>query len=287
MTIKDQNYINLINKSLKDVINNSGILQSKLSDSMKYSLFSGGKRLRPLLCLKTYELFGGTIDNIMPFAISIELIHTYSLIHDDLPAMDNDDFRRGKPTNHRVFGQGFAILSGDALLNLAFENMLQASIDKCYTVEEYERYIKAMFEIGKYSGSSGMIGGQAIDLVNKFESKSDYSLISMYRAKTAALIEAAVVSGAIVGQAKEDEIEALRKFSTNLGLAYQIRDDILDYDEDKDINKCTYLSYHNKEDASEEIHRLSSEAIDFLNELKGKDVSYFIDLTNKLAIRQG
>lgn len=285
MTIKDQYYINLIDKSLEDIIKKAGILQSKLLDSMKYSLFSGGKRLRPLLCLKTFELFDDSIDHIMPFAASIELIHTYSLIHDDLPAMDNDDFRRGKPSNHKIFGQGLSILSGDALLNLAFENMLQAS-DRCSTVEEYERYIKAMFQIGKYSGSSGMIGGQAIDLVNEFENKDDHRLISMYKAKTAALIEASIVSGAIIGQANAGEIEALRKFGTNLGLAYQIRDDILDYKEDADINKFTYLSYHNKEDAFEEIDRLSAEAIDSLNELKEKDISYFIGLTKKLAIRK-
>lgn len=281
----DKKYINLIDNSIENTISNANALHPKLFDSIKYSLFSGGKRLRPLLCIKAFELFHNDIDNIIPFAVSIELIHTYSLIHDDLPAMDDDDIRRGKPTNHKVFGEGFAILSGDALLNLAFENFLKFTHNNCNSNEEYARHIKAMLEIGQYSGCNGMIGGQAIDIVNDFDVSDEKKLISMYEAKTSGLIEASVVSGGIIGGANEREIEALRSFGLNLGLAYQIRDDLLDLVEDEHINKFTYLNYHTKEEAKKEVDRLSSKAIDSINLLDNKDISYFIDLTNKLSTR--
>lgn len=285
MSFIEEHYINLINKAIKKTIDCSGVLNTKLLDAMEYSLFTGGKRLRPLLCIKSYELFDNSIDNIMPFAVSIELIHTYSLIHDDLPSMDNDNIRRGKPTNHKVFGEGFAILSGDALLNLAFENMLEVTSDICGSFEEYKRYVKAMLEIGKYAGCAGMIGGQAIDISNDFDKEDDKKLISMYKAKTASLIEASIVSGAIIGKADLSYIEALRDFGQSLGLAYQIRDDILDYKEDEDINKFTYLDYHNIDRAKKEIDRLSSQAIKSLGLLGDKDTRYFIDLTKKLSTR--
>lgn len=285
MGIIEENYINLIDNAIKKAIDNAGTLHPKLFDSMEYSLLSGGKRLRPLLCIKSYELFDDSIDNIIPFAVSIELIHTYSLIHDDLPSMDDDNIRRGKPTNHKVFGEGFAILSGDALLNLAFENILEVTNNSCMSFEEYKRYVNAMLEIGKYSGSGGMIGGQAIDISNDLDKEDDKKLISMYKAKTSCLIEASIVSGAIIGKASISEIEALRKFGQNLGLAYQIRDDILDYKEDKDIDKLTYLNYHSKDNAKKEIDRLSSQAIKSLESLEDKDISYFIDLTKKLSTR--
>lgn len=234
--INDEKYIHLIDNSLKTTINRAGVLHAKLFDAIKYSLFSGGKRLRPLLCIKAYELFNSSIEMVMPFAVAIELIHTYSLIHDDLPSMDDDDMRRGKPTNHKVYGEGFAILSGDGLLNLAFENMLDAAYNNCNSYEEYRRSIKAISEISKYSGCSGMIGGQAIDLMNNFDALDEKALISMYEAKTSGLIEAGVVAGAIIGRANDREIEAVRSFARNLGLAYQIRDDILDHEEDESLN---------------------------------------------------
>ena len=195
MSIIDEEYIKLINDAIEQTIANSHILNSKLYESVRYSLFSGGKRLRPMLSLKSYELFNHTLDKIIPFAVSIELIHTYSLINDDIPAMDDDDIRRGKPTNHKVFGEGVAILAGDSLLNLAFENILEYTYKNASTFEEYQSYIRATLEISKYSGCSGMIGGQSIDLVNTFDPSDEDDLISMYKAKTSGLIEAAAVSG--------------------------------------------------------------------------------------------
>lgn len=285
MSIIDDKYINIIDNSIKKTINNAGTLNPKLLESIKYSLFSGGKRLRPLLCIKAYELFSGSLDIIMPFAVSIECIHTYSLIHDDLPSMDDDDTRRGKPTNHKVFGEGFAILSGDALLNLAFENMLDFTYKNCNSTEDYKKYTRAIFEISKYSGCSGMIGGQAIDLMNDFDDSDEYKLMSMYEAKTSNLIEGALVSGAIIGGATNIEIEALRNFGRNLGLAYQIRDDILDYKEDEDIDKFTYLNYYSMKDAKNKVDSLSSEAIESLQILSNKGIGDFMDLTKKLSTR--
>lgn len=284
MSTIDEKYIKLIDNSIESTINGANTLNSKLYESIKYSLFTGGKRLRPLLCLKSYELFNNSLDDIIPFAVSIELIHTYSLIHDDLPAMDDDDIRRGKPTNHKMFGEGFAILAGDALLNLAFENMLDFTYHNSKGVEEYRRFVRAALEVSKYSGCSGMIGGQATDLLNHFTSDEN-DLISMYSAKTSGLIEASLITGAIIGGAKDEEVEALRKFGRNLGLAYQIRDDILDYSEDENINKFTYLNYHNKEEAIMEVDRLSNEAIEYIKILENRDIGYFIDITKKLSTR--
>lgn len=287
MSIIDENYINLIDESIDKTINNTSILHSKLYESIKYSLFSGGKRIRPLLCIKAYELFKSqtSIEKIMPFAVSMEFIHTYSLIHDDLPSMDNDDLRRGKPTNHKVFGEGFAILAGDALLNLAFENMLEFTSKNCISLEDYKLHIKAMEEISKYAGCGGMIGGQAIDLMNESKSLNEDGLISMYRAKTSGLIEASLVAGAIIGGANNEEIEALRNFGLNLGLAFQIRDDILDLEEDEEIEKFTYLNYHNKDKAKDEVERLSLQAIKSIEVLNNRDNGYFIDLTKRLSTR--
>ena len=285
MSIIEEKYIDFIDSWLKKTINSTQVLHHKLFESIEYSLFSGGKRLRPLLCIKAYELFDLPIENIIPFAVSIEFIHTYSLIHDDLPSMDDDDLRRGKATNHKIFGEGFAILAGDGLLNLAFENMLEFSYNACDSHEQYNCNVRAILEIAKYSGSSGMIGGQSIDLMNEFDTFDESKLISMYYAKTSALIEAALVSGAIIGGASDEEIEAFRSFGRNLGLAYQIRDDILDYKEDEDIDKVTYLNYYSIEEAKKEVNRLSKEAIGYIKVLEHRDISYFIDLTNKLSTR--
>lgn len=285
MSIIDEKYMDFIDSWLEKTINSSNILHQKLFESIKYSLFSGGKRLRPFLCIKAYELFDLSIETIMPFAVSIELIHTYSLIHDDLPSMDDDDLRRGKATNHKIFGEGFAILAGDGLLNLAYENMLKFSYNECNSYDQYNCNVRAILEIAKYSGCRGMIGGQSIDLMNEFDIFDESKLISMYSAKTSGLIEAALVSGAIIGGANDEEIEALRSFGRNLGLAYQIRDDILDYKEDEDIDKVTYLNYYSIEEAKKEVDRLSKEAIGSIKLLEDRDISYFIDLTNKLSAR--
>lgn len=277
--------IEIIDIELKKVINEKDTYQDRIFKAMDYSLFTGGKRLRPIMTLKSCQIFNENITHAMPYALAIEMIHTYSLIHDDLPSMDDDEFRRGKPTNHMVFGEAMAILSGDALLNLAFETISDYALENSRTIDDYKKHTKALKEISKYSGIYGMIGGQVVDLLANHDTMTEDKLFFMYKTKTAALIRASLVSGAIMGGASCDEIEIMREFGLNLGLAYQIRDDILDAQEDKDIKKLTYLSFHDMKRAKEDIKRYSDKAIDCLNNLKDKDVTFFIALTEELINR--
>ena len=223
----------VIDQELEDLLKEKVYYQDKIFESINYSLFTGGKRIRPILLLKSCEVFSGDYKQALPFALAIEMIHTYSLIQDDLPSMDDDDFRRGKPTNHKVFGEAIAILAGDGLLNLAFETMVSFTLKNSNTIEEYNRHIRAIDEIGRYSGIHGMIGGQVVDLLSNDISMDEDKLLFMYKCKTAALIQASVVAGAILGGGTDEEIENMRQFGLYLGLAYQIRDDILDEKEDK------------------------------------------------------
>lgn len=275
----------IIDKALRDALSNRYTYQDKIFDSMEYSLFTGGKRLRPIMTLKACELFGGNIYKALPFALAIEMIHTYSLVHDDLPSMDNDDFRRGKPTNHKVFGEAMAILTGDALLNLAFEVMSSHILKTSDSLDSFKRNTQAMEEISHYSGVGGMIGGQVIDLFVSHENMSEDKLLYMYKTKTAALIQASLVSGAIIGGAQNEEIESIRNFGLYLGLAYQIRDDILDKSKDSIINKPTYLNYHSFEKAEKDIVELSHKAIEVLESLDNKDTEFFMELTKVLIDR--
>ncbi|TJX16274.1 polyprenyl synthetase family protein [Tissierella creatinini] len=254
-------------------------------DAMEYSLFTGGKRLRPIMTLKTYSMFDDDLLKVMPFAIAIEMIHTYSLIHDDLPCMDNDDFRRGKPTNHKVYGEAMAVLAGDGLLNLAFETMSEHIYKNSKTELYFRRNIRAMKEISTYSGTSGMIGGQIMDLMSSFNNMDEEKLFYMYRSKTAALIQASIVSGAIIGGADSEDIRALRDFGLYLGLAYQIQDDLLDESQDEYINKFTYLRFHSIEEAEEKVADLSQDAINSLRSLKNRDIGFLKELTGYLIKR--
>lgn len=198
--------------------------QQTIMQAMNYSLKAGGKRLRPILTLESCKIVGGKEEDAIPFAIAIEMIHTYSLIHDDLPALDNDDLRRGKPTNHKVFGEAMATLAGDALLNYAFEVMLSSSIDK----KDSSKYLKAINEIAKHAGIYGMIGGQVVDVEseNKIIDKDKLDFIHLN--KTAAMIVGCMRAGAIIGGASEEELEKITKYGKNIGLSFQIVDDILD-----------------------------------------------------------
>ena len=272
-----------IDEALKGILIEKELYQKKVLEAIEYSLFTGGKRLRPVMAIKSYEMFGSDMTEIMPFAIGIEMIHTYSLIHDDLPAMDNDDFRRGMPTNHRIFGDAIAILAGDGLLNLSHEVILDFINNNARNTDDFRRYNKALWEISRYSGVYGMIGGQVVDLSSKAIDEDE--LLFMYKAKTAALIQSALVSGALVGEANSDEIEHMRNFGLNLGLAYQIRDDILDMDKDKGIEKITYLTFFNKKKAETAIEEYSEKAMEELNKLSNRDTRFFIDLTKKLIDR--
>jgi geranylgeranyl diphosphate synthase type II len=278
-------YTDTINMELKAILNHKANYQDIVMESINYSIFTGGKRLRPILLLKSYEMFDDDYDNAMAFALAIEMIHTYSLIHDDLPSMDDDDFRRGKLTNHKVYGEAMAILAGDGLLNLAFEIMLKHTLENSTTMKEYKKNTMAMKEIASYSGIYGMIGGQVVDLISNDISMNEDKLIFMYENKTAALIQASLVSGAILGGATEVEIESIRKYGLNLGLAYQIKDDILDTKEDREIGKLTYATYLGLETAEAKVNKFSQRAIESLLEIVDRDINFLKELTNFLIYR--
>ncbi|MEM8674682.1 MAG: geranylgeranyl diphosphate synthase CrtE [Cyanobacteria bacterium P01_G01_bin.67] len=196
----------------------------KIYEAMRYSLLAGGKRLRPILCLATCDLTGGTVEMAMPTACALEMIHTMSLIHDDLPAMDNDDFRRGKPTNHKVFGEDIAILAGDGLLAYAFEYVATQTKNVAP-----ENIIRVVARLGRTVGAAGLVGGQVLDLES--EGKADITaetLSFIHTHKTGALLEASVVTGAMIANADSEDIERLSQYAQNIGLAFQIIDDILD-----------------------------------------------------------
>lgn len=234
--------------------------QKKVYESMTYSLSSGGKRIRPLLCLITYIAMSDSKDysKALPFAAAIELIHTYSLIHDDLPAMDDDDIRRGKPTNHKVYSEAIAILAGDGLLNMSME-LLTRELEAYEDLDDLKRAIKAMKYIFYASGVHGMIGGQVIDL--DFEEDMSLEICeSMYKLKTATLLRAAIVSGAILAGATDSEVAALEEFSNCIGISYQIKDDILDKDLDKKKEKNTILKFNSVEDLNLRIASLTERA---------------------------
>ncbi len=275
-----------IDKELKQLFSNKNNFQTRVFEAIDYSLFTGGKRLRPIMALKSCELFNGSYKEAIPCAIGIEMIHTYSLIHDDLPAMDDDDLRRGKPTNHKVFGEAMAILSGDGLLNHAFETIIKDIVENSNTISDYKRKTRAFQEISNYSGIYGMIGGQVVDLFSNHDTMSEEKLLFMYKTKTAALIQASLVTGAIIGGASDIEIETMRKFGLNLGLAYQIRDDILDMKEDNGIKKLTYLTFHDIEKAKNDLIEYSVNAKESLKLLRGREIDFFIWLTDKLIERE-
>ncbi|ELS01308.1 geranylgeranyl pyrophosphate synthase [Xenococcus sp. PCC 7305] len=246
-------------------------IPEKIYESMRYSLLAGGKRLRPILCLATCRLTGGSTEMAMPTACALEMIHTMSLIHDDLPAMDNDDYRRGKLTNHKVYGEDVAILAGDGLLAYAFEYVA----NKTDNVAP-ENIIKVIARLGNTVGAEGLVGGQVLDLES--EGKTDITaetLSFIHTHKTGALLETSVVTGAILAGASAEEIIKLTKYSQNIGLAFQIIDDILDItatDEQlgktagKDLaaQKATYPSLWGLEKSQAEAEKLIAEALDQL-----------------------
>lgn len=201
------------------------VYPEKIYEAMRYSLLAGGKRVRPILCLATAEMICGTIEMAMPTACAVEMMHTMSLIHDDLPAMDNDDYRRGKLTNHKVYGEDIAILAGDGLLALAFEVVASKTPDNV----PKDRVLQVITRLGKALGAAGLVGGQVVDLDS--EGKTDIPLETLnfiHNHKTAALLEASVVCGGIIAGASSEDVQRLTRYSQNIGLAFQIIDDILD-----------------------------------------------------------
>lgn len=244
------NYSELLEKELLSYIPGAHPLTATLTKSMIYSLTAGGKRIRPMLAFEFAKLCGGCIENVMPFACAVEMIHTYSLIHDDLPCMDNDDLRRGKPTNHKVFGEAAALLGGSGLLTLAFETVLS---EKAVKRNGYEKCVLAGRVLAECAGVDGMLGGQIIDLESENKSVTAEHLQIMDNKKTGALITAACLMGCISAGADQEQMNAARNYAANIGLVFQIVDDILDVTSstealgkpvgsDRENHKSTYVS---------------------------------------------
>jgi geranylgeranyl diphosphate synthase type II len=219
----------IVDRALNDCFIGADALLSDLTESMRYSLLAGGKRLRPILCIAGAEAVGGSDADVLPIACALELIHTYSLIHDDLPVMDNDDLRRGRPTNHKVFGEAVALLAGDGLLTEAFHLMTAATLAPKVSAEAI---IKVIGVIARAAGYQGMIGGQMVDIQSEGR-KADPSLVEfIHTHKTGALIAASVTSGAILAGGDQAQIEAITSYGEKIGLTFQIADDILDIEGD-------------------------------------------------------
>lgn len=267
------NLLEKFNNYLSSLLDYDKSLQHKVIDSIKYSLFSGGKRIRPMLTILTYKEFSkedDSLDKILPFAAAIEMIHTYSLIHDDLPAMDDDDFRREKPTNHKVYTEGIAILAGDGLLNMSMEILLR-HIENLEDKDELKRAIRAMKYIYNATGVNGMIGGQTIDIDFNLEDYTEDTCENMYKLKTGALIKASVVVGGILAGVEADNITKLAKFGENIGLAYQFEDDLLDEEKDPDSGEVNMLFFKEKEELKNEIIDLTNSSYEALEGLDLKD----------------
>ncbi len=253
--------------------------QKTVLEAMNYSVKAGGKRLRPLLMAETYHMFGGNGEIIRPFMAALEMIHTYSLVHDDLEAMDNDEYRRGMKTTHVVYGEAMAILAGDALLNYAFETAASAFEMQPGCVEAE----KAILILGRKAGIFGMVGGQVCDVeAEKRELPlSKEQLLFIHENKTAALIQSALMIGAILAGADKTYIDALEKIGYNIGIAFQIQDDILDVagsqeelgkpiGSDEKNNKATYVTLAGMEESVKQVERLSKEAVELLGQLPGE-----------------
>ncbi len=276
--------------------------QKTVLEAMNYSFLAGGKRLRPMILMETYEgcakQAGKKSGKLAePFMAAIEMIHTYSLIHDDLPAMDNDDYRRGRKTNHVVFGEAMAILAGDGLLNYAYETALKA-FDLCEDAGQIERVAKALKILAKKAGIYGMVGGQCVDVEaeKKGLTITPEQMEYIDENKTAALIEASLMIGAVLAGADEDTVGKAEKCGSNIGIAFQIRDDILDIEGDEQVlgkpvgsdeknEKVTYVSYYGMDKAKEKVESLSLEAEEILKQIAGED-SFLLPLTTWLIDRE-
>lgn len=290
-----ERYKEIVEEHLLDFIPEIDHKSITIYDAMKYSLAAGGKRLRPVLLLAACEFAGGDIKNAIPYACAIEYIHTYSLIHDDMPEMDNDDLRRGVPTNHKMFGEAMALLAGDGLLSTAFEAMHKDELLYLDDAVKLKRRIRAAYEISKYAGCRGMVAGQVADIEAEGKQCSREMLDYIHINKTAALIMASVRAGAHLGGADEEMMESLTNYAENLGLAFQIVDDILDVvgDEatlgkktgvDLENNKSTYPALYGLEASQERLNELTQNAVDALADYYD-NAEFFTQLVKDLAVR--
>ena len=277
---KIDSFTKLINRDLYVYLDSYLDEYKVIFDSMRYSVENGGKRVRPLLTLLFCDACGGDVEKALPLADAVEYIHTYSLIHDDLPCMDNDDFRRGKPSNHKVYGEAFALLAGDGLLTAAFERITDCQKAGLYSADVA---VNAIFTLSHLAGSRGMIGGQVIDLLNENRTDVEFdNLKLMDNLKTGALIEAACVMGCIAAEADEEKIKAASEFAQKIGLAFQIKDDILDVTStleklgkmagsDAQNGKSTYVTLLGVEECQKLVDKLTDEAMSALDKFENND----------------
>ena len=266
-----------------------------MAQAMNYSVLAGGKRLRPMLILETCRMFGGEDKLAYPFMAAMEMIHTHSLVHDDLPALDNDDYRRGRLTTHKVYGEAMGVLSGVALLNYAYEVMLTA-IDLAEDEKARARVIKALKVMSHKTGLYGMLGGQSVDVENDGKPMSREMINYIYENKTSALIEGSMMAGAILGGASAEEVAVVEKAASGIGLAFQIQDDILDVTStaeelgkpihsDEKNHKTTYVTLMGIEKASQQVAELSEEAVKLLEGLNKKN-EFLFTLVKELVGRR-
>lgn len=266
-----------------------------LYEAMRYSLAAGGKRLRPVLLLATCEFCGSDEKLALPYACAIEYIHTYSLIHDDLPAMDDDDVRRGMPTNHKVYGEGIAILAGDGLLSSAFEAMMKDLLLYLDDPHKLKSRVKAVYEISKGSGCRGMVAGQIADIEAEGRQCSKEYLDYIHLNKTASLLISAVRAGAYLGSADKKKLSDLTLYAESIGLAFQIADDLLDITgnlieigkgvmKDDKHSKCTFPSIYGKQQARDRLRELTDKAIETMAPYYD-EAEFFVALAEDLAIR--
>ena len=281
-----------IEKGIREFLPKEEGFAKSMAQAMNYSMLAGGKRLRPLLMQETYRLFGGKEKVIRPFMTGMEMIHTHSLIHDDLPALDNDDYRRGRLTTHKVYGEAMGILSGVALLNYAYETMLLAFERTAYP----ERVIRGLSVMAEKTGIHGMLGGQSVDVENDGTPLTKEMLDYIYRNKTSALIEAAMMTGAILAGADENSVAIIEEAAGKIGLAFQIQDDILDVTSteeelgkpvhsDEKNNKVTYVTLFGIEEASRQVKELSEDAVSLLKGLNQNNEFLYL-LVEKLINRR-
>ncbi len=276
--------------------------QSTVLQAMNYSIHAGGKRIRPLLMSETYRMFGGKDKVIEPFMAAIEMIHTYSLVHDDLPAMDNDEYRRGRKTTHIVYGEAMAILAGDGLLNYAFETAVRAfellENRDADAMEEHRNIAKALQKLATRAGVYGMIGGQTADIEAERQGGiiEEERLLFIHAYKTSALIQSAMAIGAILAGASDENIALIEQCALDIGIAFQIQDDILDVTStvevlgkpvgsDEKNEKTTYVSLKGLEQAKQDVKRYSEEAISILKSMNYEN-EYLIRLTQALITRE-
>jgi len=259
--------------------------QQKLFDSMRYSLLAGGKRLRPIFVFDFCRMCGGHWEAAVPFAAAVEMIHTYSLIHDDLPCMDNDDYRRGKPTNHKVYGEATAVLAGDGLLTAAFSYLANAPFSA-------QQRIRAVEILSRYAGELGMVGGQILDMDSENRTCTETEILDVQSRKTGALICAACLLGVVAGSGSEEQMKAAEEFAQKLGLAFQIRDDMLDVIGDAsklgksigtDGNKNTFVRLYGLEECERLVRAYTDDAINALRYFE--DTAYMRNLAAELTAR--